>query len=571
MRHHKGSDSIAQRYDIDPKVLAVGGYGKVFKANDKHCPGRVVAIKKCVCVDEKKVEEVKREATIMQEMDHPSICRIFELYQEGETLFLVMEYCGGGEVFTRITDSLEGKLSERNTADIIKQIALAVKYAHGRGIAHRDLKPENVCFCSSDTADMHVKVIDWGLSSQFCLQKMKSAVGSPTYTAPEVVESNGKSVYTSACDLWSLGVMTYVMLCGKPPFWGGMHQQLKMMRAEKYPIHGPDWTPISADAKDFIKRLLKADPKERMTIDFVLAHPFLQSKHAWLVESKQVRKVLDNMLLAGSTSRFFSICMTSAARQLDNDSLRSMREVFCEFDKDCDGELDLAEVQEAFEQTYGADSEMLARVEHVFGKLDLDRTNKLSYTEFCAAGMGEEICMQEEALWSAFKAFDICDDDDFISAVEIQHVLSMGDSAGSMQKDMCEQVALAVLEEYDVNHDGGIDFTEFKGMMRSCRQSGRRAYDLLVQADSLTHVENSSSDGVSSEAGSSSSLCSHTVPEESRLPKMKNSSRGRPGSVVEQKKRRSWTKSFLGMIANIKRRSTGGHHTSVQSSSALGA
>jgi len=538
---------LARRYDLDPKAIAAGGYGTVFKATDKHCEGRVVAVKKCVCVDEAAVQQIRNEATIMQQMDHPSICRIFEVYQEGTTLWLVMEYCEGGEVFARIVDSEEGKLTERTTADIIKQIACALKYSHGLGIAHRDLKPENVCFVGADEADTAVKVIDWGLSSQFLIKKMKSTVGSATYSAPEVLEAKGTHSYSSACDLWSLGVTAYVSLVGKPPFWGGNAQRLKMMYNERYPMEGPEWRSISADAKDFIRGLLKATPLMRTPIDDVLRHPFLQSKRAWDLEPSQVRKVLDNMLLAGSASRFFGICMASAARQLDNRSLEGIHKVFAEFDTKCDGEIDLAELQEAFKQSYGADSEVLAQVEHVFAKLDLDGSQSISYTEFCAAGMGEELCMQEEVLWSAFKAFDVCDNDGIISAGEIQHVLSTGDSNASLPKGLCEKVAREVVETYDVDHNGGIDFSEFKRMMRSCTEGARQTYELLVHADSLANVDTSSS-----EESSGSDAESSEVPAQIR----RMTSADMVKNIHGKKKGRSWARRFLNMMAHATRRSS---------------
>mmetsp|Transcript_28140 Transcript_28140/g.51556 ORF Transcript_28140/g.51556 Transcript_28140/m.51556 type:complete len:603 (-) Transcript_28140:351-2159(-) len=550
VRHHKDSESISQRYDIDHQELASGGYGKVFKAKDKQCAGRLVAIKRCVAVDEKALQTFTKEALIMQEMDHPSICRIFELYQEGKKLDLVMEYCEGGEVFDRIKESPQGRLAEQTTRDIVRQVACALKYSHRRGIAHRDLKPENICFCNSDETDTHVKVIDWGLSTQFLLSKMKSPVGSEFYRAPEVSQADGRQTYTSSCDLWSLGVLVYVMISGKPPFWGGPTQQIRMMRSERYPMAGRDWDPVSSDAKDFIRKLLKAAPSQRMPVEDVLAHPFLQRRSESVIERSQVRKVLDSMLQAGKVSRFFSICMASAARQLDNRSLHSIRNIFSELDRNCDGVLSLSEVQEAFWQSFGKDHEVLAQVEQVFAKLDLDGTQKISYTEFCAAAMGEELCMQDAVLRAAFTSFDVQDDDGIISASEIQHVLAKGDRKASFPKVLCEKVACRVVEEFDANRDGGIDFEEFKHMMHSRAQGPREVYQILVQADTLAKVETSSSEDANLEVarevpalrGQDRSGISTTMPGNSTT---------RPAN---QRKGRSWASRFLNMAARVKQR-----------------
>merc|ERR1719359_2837751 len=118
-----------------------------------------------------------------------------------------------------------------------------------------------MCFCNDRTT--HVKVIDWGLSSDFVKGKMKSSVGSPTYSGPEVHSAQGQLVYTSACDLWSLGVLTYVMISGKPPFWGAPEKQFKKMLKEDFPMRDGEWLLVSDSAKDFIRRLLKAKPSER--------------------------------------------------------------------------------------------------------------------------------------------------------------------------------------------------------------------------------------------------------------------------------------------------------------------
>jgi calcium-dependent protein kinase len=270
VHHHHGVD-IETRYKIDTEVIASGGYGKVFKAEDLRCKNRFVAIKKIRVRDQAYADDYLKEAQIMHKLCHPGICKLFEVYQDDQNLFMVLEYLEGGELYDKVVSH---DMTEGSIAGVVKQVACALKHSHSRGVAHRDLKPENICFCSHGSTQ--IKIIDWGLSSSSC-EDMQSSVGTSVYAAPEVLGARGDHCYTSACDLWSLGVLTYVMICGKPPFWGNHFAQLRSMRAEEYPMQSEEWARVSDSAKDFVQRLLRANPLERMTSDDVLSHDFLNS------------------------------------------------------------------------------------------------------------------------------------------------------------------------------------------------------------------------------------------------------------------------------------------------------
>lgn len=465
---------ISRRYDIDAHEIGSGGYGKVFVAKDREVKDRMVAIKKVIIFDDEKKAAFMKEARIMKELDHPNICKLLETYEQGKFMFFVMEYCEGREVFDRIMD--QGWIAESTTAEIVKQAASALKYAHTRGIAHRDMKPENICFCTNDVSNNHVKVIDWGLGFYFGQARMVSAVGSLTYAAPEVLEA--KDSYSSACDLWSLGVVTYVMLCGKPPFWGNYADQLKRMKQETYPMKDQTWQQISSHAKAMIRGLLKADPKKRMPLDEILNHDWLRMSSV-AMDKSVASQVLVNMRNFSNTSQFFSICVASVARQLDHRSLRDVHAVFCEMDTNGDGVLDVSEVKEGFEKIFGKNSPELADVEEVFARLDLDASGTLDYTEFCAAGIGERISTQEHVLWAAFKAFDIHDDDGKITKQEIEHVLQSADVNKVWTKEVCEEVSKEIFDKFDRDGDGELDFDEWLRLMRDC--ANRHSKDIPDQ------------------------------------------------------------------------------------------
>jgi len=468
---------INNRYEIDANEFARGGYGKVYVAKER-VSGQQVAIKEVLIRDPKQKEALQREAQIMKDLDHPNICKLLEIYDQGNLLFYVMELCEGGEVFARIRD--EGMISEAITVDIIAQVASALKYTHQHGIAHRDIKPENLLFCSKDREDHTVKVIDWGLGAYFDHKRMSSSVGSPQYAAPEVLRLERKE-YTSAVDLWSLGVVTYVMLCGKPPFWGNQRDQLVRMKAERYPMSGELWDSVSVDAKDFIGQLLKYKPSTRLPIDQVLEHPWLKQRPEDKMNPEVTREVLANMKAFSQSTQLYSVCIASVAKQLDHRSLRSIHQIFRELDTNGDGVLDSNEVRIGFERIYGANSTELAEFTEMFERLDLDGSGTIDYTEFCAASIGERVGMQEHVLWSAFKAFDIHGDDAKISKAELQAILQNSDVKQVLSEEAIEATARELMENYDENHDGFIDFNEYMKMMR---QSTTKAQEEASTTDS---------------------------------------------------------------------------------------
>merc|ERR1719210_1177835 len=166
----------------------------------------------------------------MSELDHPCICKLFETFEEGLYKYFVMEYCEGGELLDKINEN--GHIDEGISVGIISQVTSALHYAHNKSIAHRDIKPDNIMFCSKDPLDGRIKVIDWGLASHFNGKSMMAAVGACLFAAPEVL--NPGKVYDCSCDMWSLGIVTYLMLCGQMPITGSYERVLFLAKAEKY-------------------------------------------------------------------------------------------------------------------------------------------------------------------------------------------------------------------------------------------------------------------------------------------------------------------------------------------------
>lgn len=451
---------ISHRYKICEGDIGAGSFGQVFVAEDSLCPGRLVAIKKLPTPDESLKAAFKKEALIMKTLDHPAICKIMETYEKGHVMYIVMEYCEGGQVFDRITE--DGLIEESITIDIIRQVVGALKYAHSKAVAHRDLKPENLCFCSKDPGNHRVMIIDWGVAFHFGLTRMRSTVGTVTYAAPEVRMDMGTAGYSSACDLWSLGVMIYVMLSGRPPFWG--KNQFRKMMAEEYPMSSPEWQAVSEDAKSLIRGLLKADPSQRLSIFEVAEHPWLREQTV-RSDPAIALQVMSNMRQFSQASHLFSLGAASVARQLDHNGLRDVHRVFCDMDTNGDGVLEFSEMRVAFERVFGEESDALRDLEWVFRKLDMDGSGSIDYTEFCAAGIWKRMSIEEDVLRAAFKTFDHVNDGR-ISKQEMQEILSNADVKRMWTREVCDEAVEEVMQEYDANGDGSIDFDEWVYLMR---------------------------------------------------------------------------------------------------------
>jgi len=262
---------IKDVYDFGDE-LGRGGFSIVKKAIKKET-GDVFAVK---IIEKNQSEEelqlLQREIDIMQKLDHKNIISLEEVYDEKDTIYLVMELVQGGELFDQIVS--RGTYSEADAAHIVRQILEAVDYMHGNGIAHRDLKPENL-LCSGDENNT-IKVTDFGLSKDFGSASLRTSCGTPDYVAPEVLRGQP---YDNSVDIWSIGVITYILLCGFPPFYGNTDQQIfeKILKAD-YDFPSPDWDQITPEAKDFIKKILIHDPSKRPSAPECIESDWIKNK-----------------------------------------------------------------------------------------------------------------------------------------------------------------------------------------------------------------------------------------------------------------------------------------------------
>jgi calcium-dependent protein kinase len=269
---------IESHYIVDPIVLGAGHHGSVRQCIHRQT-GKQYAVKSiCKSDPSVKIQGLVREISILKEMKHKSIIQLVDVYEDTEYVHLVTELCQGGELFDRIVQKSgapgDGCFSERETARILFQILKSIRYMHRQNIVHRDIKPENILFESQDE-DSPIKIIDFGLARKHYEElepPMSTIVGTPYYIAPDVLQKS----YDKSCDLWSVGVIAYILFVGYPPFNGNDNKEVyDAVRRGTYCFPQEDWQHVSISAQNFIVSLLQRDPSQRMTAEQALRHPWL--------------------------------------------------------------------------------------------------------------------------------------------------------------------------------------------------------------------------------------------------------------------------------------------------------
>ena len=268
-------------YLVYPRILGTGHQGSVRECVDRST-GESYAVKSMrkrdPAVDPRRIS---REVELLREMrHHKNIVRLVDVFEDDEYFHIVTNLCRGGELFdgiVRKSSDVESDVpcfAEDDAARIMYQILSAVSHMHGRGVAHRDIKPENILFDSPEEGSP-VRIADFGLSRRHDAdadRPMSSLVGTPYYIAPAVLLGR----YDASCDLWSIGVIAYVLLCGYPPFSGATDRETRgLVLRGRYVFHAEEWGNISGEAVDFVRGLLRVDPRRRTTVQRALSHPWI--------------------------------------------------------------------------------------------------------------------------------------------------------------------------------------------------------------------------------------------------------------------------------------------------------
>ena len=409
--------------------------------------------KKSIKTEEER-QMVFNEVRILKSLDHPNIIRLHEFYQDEKNYYIITELCSGGELFERIISA--GSISEAVAAEYMQQILMVLVYLHDRRIAHRDLKPENLLM-SNTTTDSRIKVIDFGSSHVFAAEEtMTQRVGTPYYIAPEVLRHH----YTEKCDIWSAGVIMYILLCGFPPFAGNTDKEiLHKVAIGRYSFPSPEWDNISFEAKDLIEKMMNVSVEVRISAREALAHPWLENANRSHISPEDAGPMLRNMQNFRSKQKLKKATLNFISSQLTTDSEREeMTTLFKSLDTDQNGTLSREELKEGYTQLFGNSIERIdEEIDRIMAEVDINHSGEIDYTEFISASINRQQLLSKERLETAFKTFDL-DQSGAIDADELKAVLGKY----HRYEDSFWQ---ELIKECDLNGDGVIDLSEFTKMM----------------------------------------------------------------------------------------------------------
>ena len=448
------------------QLLGEGRFSTVYEAQNRitDIMRAMKIIKKEEHYSEEDEKEVINEVNILKTMDHPNIVKLFEFYSNEKQYSIIMEYCKGGKLNTEIRNY--APFDEKYSAYIMYQIFSSINYCHNMNIIHRDLKPENILIVNRNKKNNYpnIKIGDFGMSKMVEKDSLQNKiVGTIYYVAPEVILKK----YNEKCDIWSCGVIMYVLLSKKPPFGGYTEEEIiSNILKGVYDIEKPPFDKISKNALDLIQKLLNKDINKRISAQEALNHPWFKenkSKELYneILNDKVLQKLLDNLKKYKKNS---IIQETALAYLVHN--FPQMKDVinacklFNQIDLNGDGKITEHELYKGLCTKIKSDT-LEDDVRKIYEKLDMDDDGYIEYEEFVRAAVSKDKFMGDNVLKFAFRFFDK-DNSGKIDIGEIEKVFKKSIT----DQNHVEEALNKIIYEVDVNRDGKISFEEFSKVMK---------------------------------------------------------------------------------------------------------
>lgn len=450
---------IKEFYRLDKKKLGEGGFGIVVQGKSLES-GLRCAIKKLSKARAKDTKSMlKSEMDIMKMTDHPNIVKLFETFEDKSHMHLVLELCAGGDLYRHLK-SRGQPYTEQQAALIMEQVLRPVFYLHEHtGICHRDIKLENFLLLSQAPVEENtLKLADFGLSCNYEPGKvLQTKVGTMKYCSPQVLAGN----YDQSADIWSCGVIMYILLAFDVPFPGKNDAEVaQRVKKGNYAFKDAAWANVSDDARDLIRKLLKYQPFDRSTAEQALDHSWLRRCQPGISDAAPVSpSAIRALRHFVQQSKFKRAALHSMAMQLGDDDIRLRRRDFAALDQKGIGVLTVELLQERSGHPDMAQSEVELRQ---IIRILMEGDDEICFTDFLAANFSQQFFQQDAAeglCRGAFRSFDK-DSDGYIRVDELEMVVA-GASSRTPRRPRPEVLA-AMLAEADSNRDGKIDYAEFR-------------------------------------------------------------------------------------------------------------
>ena len=464
----KQSEGEPAEYYENIKTLGEGSFGLVYLG--KHRISGVERAIKNIDKDQANLSKEEertliKEINILKTLDHPNIMKVYEYFNTPDCFSIVSELCTGGELFKKIENN---NLSENVGKYVMKQLLSAVAFCHKNGIIHRDLKPENILLEEEEEATNEyftIKVIDFGTSGKMKKgQKYNEVIGTPFYIAPEVLNNN----YDEKCDMWSCGVILYVMLSGEPPFYGENDDEIyNHILNSEVKFNQKVWDDISNEAQDLIKKLLNKNHRERLSAVEALQHPWIQNidtKKINFLSIETLNAIVTNLYKYNAVQILQQASIAFIVHNLISRNMtKELRKCFIQFDTNGDGRLDKQELIHGLQQV-DTKKNLEQEVDRVMNIIDVDGNGFIEYEEFLRASLDINKILTDENVKIVFQLFD-ANKTGKITPMELKKVMD------NNAADVSDEVWAQIIDDIDLDKDGVISFYEFKEMLNKVREN----------------------------------------------------------------------------------------------------
>jgi len=458
---------IRSKYSFG-KTLGKGGSCRVVRVTER--TSKVKYALKIMAVQEKvKRDLFEKENKILKLLDHPNIITLVESHEDSKNFYIVTELLAGGELFERIVDE-NYPISEKIASRHVKTMLEAIQHCHEKNIIHRDIKPENLVFKSKDP-DSDMVLIDFGCAKEVERTKVYTdLVGTPYYLAPESAAGRkyrrtGEILMSS--DLWAIGVITYVMMTGRPPFNGHSNTEI-FKNIIKKPLRFPHKVKLSKHFQEFCRAILKKSPKHRLKLEDALKDPWvLGVTPTDDAISKDVIKVLRQF---NQQSKLKKAITKLLAENMGEKPAKKIEEHFKNLDKNGNGKLDKDELCFLLMDIGMTETKAKVEAEAMIAQTDTDGSENIEFNEFLAIWQRKMLSTNETYIHTVFGVLD-GNGDGFIDPQELAQVLDMTNEGDDVKIN-------EIIKEVDTNEDGKINFDEFREAMTERNDFGGKGVDV---------------------------------------------------------------------------------------------